>query len=356
MPPDKLKDGSTLLPDHAWHWRNYAFWAYLQRLKRSDAPIFVGPWRGEVGFEALYWIPFIEQLVFETGIPRERFVPISRGGAAAWYGMPTGFELYALRTPQQIRVENRKQVMTTGLLKQDHVSDFDRAIVRDAADASKVTRYHMLHPAWMYTRLAPFWTLYRGLTWLNPQLRFATLPAPALPDHVTLPEDFVAVRFYSRSTFPGRSKQINAFMAATLHTIQQDLDVVVLDTELSLDDHMDLTLEATGPRLHHLSEYVTLRPENTLSVMSAVVTRARGFVGTYGGFAQLALRLGRPSVSFYQEWEKTSIAHAQLAQTLAIRSGMPSHVLRIGDVPMLNTILPEARVEAVPPSKLLQPA
>lgn len=352
MPPDKLKDGSTPLPDHRWHWRNLALSPYLQRLKRSDAPILVGPWRGEVGFEVLYWIPFVAQIAHETGIPIERFIPISRGGASAWYGTPLGLELYAMRTPQQIRVANREQVAKTGLFKQETVSEFDRGILRDAADTLKVSKYHVLHPAWMYTRLAPFWTMARGLTWLNDQVLYRKLPAPVVTPTKPLPQDFVAVRFYSRSTFAAGVKQIGAFMQATMNTIQQDIDVVVLDSEFNLDDHMDLTLDATGPRLTHLRDYVPLHVESNLATLSAVLSQARGFVGTYGGFAQLALRLGIPSVSFYSEWEKTSIAHAHLAQTLAVRSGIPSHVIRMGDVPMLNTILPEARIEAVKKSAL----
>src|SRR5262245_25016891 len=32
----------------------------LDRIASSGRPIFVGPWSGEVGFELLYWIPFVE--------------------------------------------------------------------------------------------------------------------------------------------------------------------------------------------------------------------------------------------------------------------------------------------------------
>lgn len=342
----KMQDGSTELPRHRRHWRNYTLWPYLERLKRSDAPILVGPWRGEVGFEVLYWIPFIDQIAHMTGIPRERFVPISRGGASAWYGTPTGLELYAFRSPQQVRVANREQVAETGLFKQETVSPFDRGIIYDAADQLKVSKYHVLHPAWMYLRLAEYWTMHKGLSWLNPQLRYTQIQTPAVNPSVNLPKDFVAVRFYSRATMPGRHKQVMGFLKGCIDTIQQDHEVVILDSDLSLDDHMDMTHELTGPRVHHLSEYGPLHVETNLATMSAILGRARGFVGTYGGFAQLALRCGVPSVSFYAEWEKTSIAHALLAHTLSVRSGVPSYVLRIGDLPMLTAVLPEVRVEA----------
>lgn len=344
------QDGSTHLPDHAGHWRNFAWWPYVQRLKHSDAPIFVGPWRGEVGFEALYWIPYLAQFAHLSGIPMERLIPISRGGASAWYGTPTGLELYAMRTPQQVRVANREQVERTGMFKQDSMTPFDRQVIRDAADTMNVKQYHVLHPAWMYTRLAPYWTMMRGMTWVNARLRFAKLVMPTVSPTMGLPDDFVAVRFYSRQTFYG--KQLRAFIEAVIGTLAQEVDVVILDSALVLDDHMDLTADVRGDRVHHLSDYTPLIPETNLATLSAVVGRARGFVGTYGGFAQLALRAGIPSASFYTEWGHTSIAHAELAHVLAVRSGVPAHVIRVGDIAMLNQILPHTTVTVPSPSPL----
>src|SRR5690349_23710512 len=77
--------------------------AYRQRLLRSKLPILVGPFRSEVGFEAMYWLPFLERLRAD-GIAPDRMIPITRGGAAAWYGTPTGLELYAMRSPRDVRV------------------------------------------------------------------------------------------------------------------------------------------------------------------------------------------------------------------------------------------------------------
>src|SRR5262245_54769655 len=51
----------------------------LRRLLATDAPIVAGPWLGEVGFEILYWIPFLRWLV-DQGVPAERITAISRGG------------------------------------------------------------------------------------------------------------------------------------------------------------------------------------------------------------------------------------------------------------------------------------
>ena len=45
----------------------------------------VGPWLGEVGFEVLYWIPFLHWLFERHGIPTAEVTVVSRGGAEPWY-------------------------------------------------------------------------------------------------------------------------------------------------------------------------------------------------------------------------------------------------------------------------------
>ena len=352
----RLGDGSMLLPAHLYSWRNPAWAAKLGFMKGTDWPILVGPWHGEIGFEVLYWIPFIQTLM-RAGIAPERIIPIARGGSASWYGVPAGLELYAMRTPQDIRVERRIQMAKTGLLKQEARSDFDAGVLRDAAETLKLgQKYHVVDPAWMFHRLAPFWSGHRGAEWLAPRTHYQRLMAPSVPDAVKLPESYIAMRFYSRRTFPIKDKHVYPFMRAVIEQCVQTHDVVLLDTDLSLDDHADLTREVSGKRIHHLSEYVNLLPEQNLALSSAILQRATGFIGTYGGFAQLALRLGTPSVSFFTEWHATSLAHKALADLLSVRTGIPAYVLRVGDLPMLHTVLPEATFQVKKKPMELQPA
>ena len=49
-------------------------------------PIVVGPWQMEVGFELLYWIPYLRAELASLGIPKERVIAVSRGGVDSWYG------------------------------------------------------------------------------------------------------------------------------------------------------------------------------------------------------------------------------------------------------------------------------
>ena len=47
--------------------------------------IVAGPWLGEVGFELLYWVPFLRWFAERFHVAPERILVVSRGGTGAWY-------------------------------------------------------------------------------------------------------------------------------------------------------------------------------------------------------------------------------------------------------------------------------
>ena len=327
------------------HTRQNCWPIYKRILQSTDWPILAGPWRSELGFEALYWIPFLQAL----GIPPRRLIPISRGGAAALYGSPGGFELYSMRTPKEVRIENLLQQQRTGSLKQAHVTAFDRAVIKDAAKELGLTRYHVLHPAWMYQTLVPYWSGQRGLEWIwprvlkreqtdhGPELSLGPLPAPEV-DTTHLPAHFVAVRFYARSTYP-YNEQGMVCARETIKQLAERMPVVLLHPGVHADEHVDLPCKDI-PNVLKLSDLFEVTPENNLAIQAAVMKKAQGFVGTYGGLAQLALRLGKPTISFYQQWLGTALAHKYLADAMATAMHVPCLVLRVGEVPLLRSVLP----------------
>jgi hypothetical protein len=265
--------------------------------------------------------------------------PISRGGAAHWYGTPQGLELYSLRTPQQVRVENKRQHFQTQALKQTTVTDWDASVLADAQKVLGLTHPIMLHPAWMYAFLAPFWEQTIGLATLLEETMFRIpLDVPPLPGGLMLPPSFVAVKFYARATFPMDGATKN-FVRATVNHLASQQPVVILNADLHVDDHMDFPA-ISGQNIFHLKDLLPTTPETNLAVQSAIVSKAVGFVGTYGGFAQLALSLGKPAVSFYTKWEGTCMAHKHLAEELAIRAGIPWVVTQVGHLPLLDAAYP----------------
>jgi hypothetical protein len=324
--------------------RRLAVKAYLRRLSLDDKPILVGPWRSEVGFEALYWLPFLNWCAKRIHRFVPRMVVVTRGGVGdTLYGMggknifaqqPTDsphmwvfatheqyIDLYSLRTVREVAQENIYDSLKTKMQKQVRCTRWDKAVLRDAATRvlGKDARYHILHPAWMYWALDPFWSEDRGLKYLLSMTDYTPLPKPIVStDGIVLPERYVAVKFYRREpTFPIQHDTA-AFVQHVVSLIAQQTHVVLLNSGHAGDDHADLTL--SGPNIHTLPK---VPPEQNLALQAAVLGKATAFVGTYGGVAQLALRMGVPSVSFWTQFGGTCAAHLSLSNFLSQRTGVP---------------------------------
>ena len=319
-------------------WRS-PLWPFVKRaLQYSTRPILAGPFRGEIGFEVLYWIPFLRRLLKRYHIDPARLIPVTRGGASLWYGGGQRLDLYDLRTPQLVRVENRIQHAMHQQLKQIVVTGFDRHVLREFAQSHGFEKYLVLHPAWMYACLMPYFAGAMSLAELEQHCWFETIPTPALPDEVTVPTPFVTVRFYLRHTFPGHQMLVQ-FAQKSIEMMAQNTAVVLLNSGIHADEHVDIPMP-DHPNVFRMTDLCKVTPQNNLAVQSALIGRALGFVGTYGGMAQLALRLGKPSVSYYHEWGGTSIAHKHLADALALKNHIPCLVLKVGELPVLQSVVP----------------
>ena len=66
----------------------------VARLVGGSSPLIVGPWLSEVGYEVLYWIPFLRWVQATYHVDPDRLLVVTRGGAASsavlWHGRPCG--------------------------------------------------------------------------------------------------------------------------------------------------------------------------------------------------------------------------------------------------------------------------
>jgi len=157
--------------------------------------------------------------------------------------------------------------------------------------------------------LTAYWKEDAVLEPIDAFLRYARLPAP--PPHPvlsTLPAEFVAAKFYFSQSFPDTAAN-RAFIQRTIAAAAEQLPVVLLSAGAQLDDHRD-ALVAAGGRVQTLGIGV----RDNLAAQSAVVARARGFIGTYGGFSYLAPLYGVDSVSFFSARDKLVPFHLDHAQ------------------------------------------
>ena len=270
----------------------------LKRIARSSKPILVGPWVSEIGFELLYWIPFLEWFKGHFGLSSDRFVVISRGGASQWYETICDryVDIFDYLPPSEFRAKNQERIEWFGAQKHVGLSKLDREVLNLVSGSLGAEDFELLHPSLMYRLFDFYWYGPDSIGLVEKYTAYKQWPGPS-PDDLThlLPEEYVAVKFYFSACFPDTMEN-RSFVYEVLRNLSAASHVVVLDTGLQIDDHPDLGGEE-GERIHSISHLVT--PANNLDVQTRVVANATAFVGTYGGFAYLAPILGVPAIAFH---------------------------------------------------------
>ena len=287
----------------------------------------VGPWLGEVGFELLYWIPFLRWFSETHAVSPERIVAVSRGGAAAaWYASIAGrcHDALSFISPDEFKRLNFDRSGLLGEQKQVALTALDDEIVGFVRKAEG-RELPLLHPSTMYQLFAPYWWGHQPLRWLRTYTRFARLDPPALS--MGLPADYTAVKFYFNDCFADTAEN-RAFVERTVRNLTAEGPVISLSTGVAVDDHESCEPDISAMQgISHL-----LTPDNNLVVQSAIVAGARRFVGTYGGFAYLAPLCGVPALSYFSEPESFSKRHLDLIHDVLRVEGRPD-LLEVADVP-----------------------
>ena len=263
-------------------------------------PLILGPWISEVGFEVLYWIPFLRWLKAECNWDADRALAVSRGGVGWWYGDVAAhyMEIFEQIDPLTFveRSAERREA-GQGSHKQLALSDLDRELVAAARRRPGFSDALVVHPSDMYRLFRHYWLGHRGVSHVQERTRFVTRRPAGLFDLSSLPTDYVAVKAYTAASLPdspGNRRVIDQIVA----TLAARVDVVTLDTGLTVDDHADYGLER-HPRVFTLDTLMT--PANNLGLQSAVIANARAFVGTCGSLTWLAPMLGVDTVALMSD-------------------------------------------------------
>ena len=310
----------------------------LQKLARREHRIVVGPWVSEVGFELLYWIPFLNWAKAEQAIDPDRLVIVSRGGCREWYRdiTPHYLDLFDYFTPEQFR-QKAEQRVTEGMPKPRLMTPFDRDVIKLVRQTLHVRESDLLHPTSMYRLFQPYW---QGRAPVNTIESFtAYKPLPALDTSelaAQLPEDYIAVRFYFNRAFPDTERN-RRFVANLVNALAEESAVVLLTPSAPIDDHLDAEI-APRERIHRIAHLMT--PRTNLDVQAKVIARARAFVGTHGGLSYLPPLYGVKSLSFYSDVRAFTIQHLDLARRVYGAMSAGSYIaLDVNDLDSLRAAL-----------------
>ena len=289
----------------------------LSAMASTGDTIVAGPWLGEVGFELLYWAPFLAWVADRVRLTPQRLFVVSRGGTSSWYAPFAAryADVFEHAPPEAFKAQHDARVADIGEQKQTRITDFERHLAEAAATRAGIRRWTLLHPSRMYDVLNPYWWGHLSTGWVHRHAIYRTLTRPTT-QALTLPASYVATKFYFNDCFPPNEAN-RAFIRSALEQLARTGPVVALSTGLNIDDHQGEHVDEHG--VMHLPEGID--PAQNLSVQSAVVAGARAFVGTYGGFSYLAPFYRVPSYAFYGDPGGFSPKHLAMARSAFERIG-----------------------------------
>ena len=284
---------------------------------RGRGPIIAGPWLSEVGFEVLYWIPFLRWFEDRYRIDPSRVIAMSRGGVAGWYGDIAGryVEIFDHLSPEEFGRRNRErhQREESGGQKQTSIGPLDEQLISTARSSTGIRDAAICHPSLMYRLFSRFWYGNRALDLVTSHTRYMQVPnrtiAPShhrtiAPSNLDLPRRYIAAKFYTGAALPGTPEARGA-LRELVRTAAARMPVVMLDTGMATDEHQDYLFRDI-PNVTSLRDRLT--PNTNLGVQTAVIAGAQGFIGTCGSLAWLAPLLGVDTLAVFSE-ERFLVSH-----------------------------------------------
>ena len=315
----------------------------LDRIGAQGGAVVVGPWVSEVGFELLYWIPFVRWVLERRSIAPERVTVLTRGGAHCWYlGLAERHvEILDLMPPAEFRGCNEQRALSQGGLKQTLLSDMDAEILRRADDALEPDA-ELLHPEAMHALFRYFWTGRSSAAAVARRTRFAPIGPVRHTATAGLPERYVAIKAYHSAALPDTNGN-RRFVADLVRGLCAQTTVVELSTETSVDEHAAVTLP-DGCNVVRMDERFSAR--DNLEAQTAVVAGADALVSTYGGFSYLGSFVGVPSMALASV-RNDNPRHLDMARAAARQLGTaPPAVHETGSAHALDDIVGGMRPQA----------
>lgn len=263
----------------------------IERVVSGTELLVVGPWLSEVGYEVMYWVPFVRWVKAAFRIKPERLVVVSRGGVGSWYAdiTPNYVEIFDEITPAEYAAKNIERSEDEGTNKQFAMTALDELLVARVKQRLGRDDVRVLHPSLMYKLFKQFWSGHRPLGYLDSHTRHTRISPPAYDlSALRLPREYVAVKLYAARSLPDTPGH-RQLLRSLVEALAERYPVVLLDTGLDLDDHADYTFEH-GSRI--VSARPHLDPRINLGLQTQIIAGARAFVGTCGALAWLAPMLG----------------------------------------------------------------
>jgi hypothetical protein len=282
--------------------------------RASHEDLVLAPWLGEIGYEILYWIPFLNRMVESGAIHKSQLTVVSRGGVREWYkGISENYvEIYEYFTPEELnnlKSERYEKAGTQKLIGQDNsVEDKILARITRETSLSKNIYYpseffNAMHP--LFSRLgkaAPFRMASDML--LHKQIGSSESNLKQL-----VPSGkYICVNLYLRPSFSPSPTEY-AILVASIDTLARKLGATVI--ELNSGDGLDPEHENISGNTNWINSQSIYKsnPSNNLEWQSALISSSMLYIGTYGGPSYIPLLYNVSTIALYSSRKGLNPVH-----------------------------------------------
>jgi hypothetical protein len=285
----------------------------IARVARGGGPVIAGPWLAEVGYEVLYWIPFLRWFCDAHAVSRDRLVVISRGGMEAAYRDLAAryLDIFDLIAPDALAARNaeRRADHEGGGQKQSRLSALDEELLAAARARLGLASGAVCHPSLLFGLFRHVWHGNLPMDFFWRRTRYALMTADPVQPIAGVPDDFIAVKFYNGPALSVSAATQEAVRGLVAHA-SSIAPVVCLETELGLDEHRDFDLRGLSGVT---SAGALMHARTNLGLQLSLIARSRFFLGTCGGLAWLAPFLRVPTVAVYDN-DRVLASHLFIAR------------------------------------------
>jgi hypothetical protein len=275
----------------------------VKELKNSRAPIVVGPFLMELGFELLYWIPFVTKLLAQIETQEREIYVLGRGGSQNWYPIQDKacLEVFDFWSESEFKSSASLRYKSFGNQKQIAPHFSEENILEKFSQLHGVKSFQVLHPSLMVLLLELYWDSRYPVKWLTHFCEYEKVQKEFVRSQ-SLKQYEVGFKLYSRESLNSTNSFaccVRAFKSKFKHGRS-----VHFLPNLDIDDHTPF-VELID------SSDVICQPglRNNLLEQSIELAKCQAFMGTYGGFAYLAQYLGVPTVTWEENPRLNRSAH-----------------------------------------------
>lgn len=293
----------------------------LKMLTEKYDNLVVGPWFSEFGFEVLYWIPFLNQLLSDEKHEKSKVISISRGGIGDLYEPFSKVHINALSVFNRVAWEQiTSQVWKKlGGLKQSSIVEeelmaLDKLLLGSEKSLGEKTL--LLHPSLLFSMFRPYW---RNKSF-DPRVIVDFLSFPEYPKPTS--DQNLVVKLYNRPSLvisDSKAKKLNELLMSFEYPIK------VIAENCYKDDHQIYD----GVFIESMDALKIEDFANNLRIQLELIKRSKRYIGTYGGLSYFPLYFGITSTGLYAEASKFDYQHLKLAQILAAKYGGKLELIQI---------------------------